>query len=55
MKTVRGILKMRADGLSMQAIADALNESGAPTKQGGVWHAVTIQKVLRVHEAKQAA
>jgi site-specific DNA recombinase len=55
MKTVRSILRMRAEGWSMQAIADALNESGAPTKQGGTWHAVTIQKVLRVHEARQAA
>lgn len=38
---------------SENGIADALNESGAATKQGGTWHAVTIQNVLRVYEAKR--
>jgi DNA invertase Pin-like site-specific DNA recombinase len=51
MKTVRSVLRMRAEGWSMQAIADALNQRGATTKRDGRWHAVTIQKVLRVHAA----
>lgn len=51
MKTVRRILRLRADGLSMQAIADAMNEAGAATKLGGTWHAVTVQKVLKIHAA----
>ncbi|MFL6446194.1 MAG: recombinase family protein [Bryobacteraceae bacterium] len=55
MKTVKRILRLRAEGLSMQAIADAMNEAGAATKRGGTWHAVTVQKVLRIHESKQAA
>jgi DNA invertase Pin-like site-specific DNA recombinase len=54
MKTVRAIQRMRVSGLSMQAIANALTESGAETKQGGRWHAVTIQKVLKIHEATAA-
>lgn len=51
MSIVQTILKMRSKGRSMQAIADALNQAGAPTKRGGRWHAVTIQKVLRIHES----
>jgi site-specific DNA recombinase len=50
METVRLILRMRSEGQSLQAIAGALNESGAATKQGGTWHAVTVQKVLRIHQ-----
>ena len=43
---------MRADRSRLPAwfkrrhIAAALNASKAPTKRGGRWHAVTIQKVL---------
>jgi hypothetical protein len=33
----------------MQAMADEMNGAGAPTKRGGFWHALTIQKVLRIH------
>jgi len=55
MKTVRVIQRMRADGSSMQGIADVLNESGAATKCGGTWHAVTIQKVLKIHEVREAS
>ena len=40
----------------MQAIADAMNAAGAATKRGGTWHAVTVQKVLKIHgEAMVAA
>jgi site-specific DNA recombinase len=42
MKTVKRILRLRADGLSMQAIADAMNQAGAATKRGGTWHAVAF-------------
>jgi site-specific DNA recombinase len=55
MKTVRRVLKLRSQGLSMQSIADALNQAGAATKQGGRWHAVTIQKILKIHTAPEAA
>jgi len=55
MKTVRRILRLRANGLSMQAIADEMNQAGEATKRGGNWHAVTIQKILRTHDSKQAA
>jgi len=47
MRTVRRIRRMRGTGMSMQKIADRLNASKVPTKQGGQWHAVTIQKILR--------
>ena len=39
----------------MQSIADAMNRAGAATKHGGKWHAVTIQKVLRIHALLEAA
>lgn len=50
METVRLILRMRSEGRSLQAIARALNEAGAATKQGGLWYAVTVQKALRIHQ-----
>lgn len=54
MQTVHTICRLRSQGRSMQFIADRLNESGASTKRGGKWHAVTIQKILRVHETSTA-
>jgi site-specific DNA recombinase len=53
MNTVRSIVEMRSS-LSLHAIADSLNQSGAPTKLGGKWYAVTIQNVLKVHKVTQA-
>jgi site-specific DNA recombinase len=44
--TIKRILRMRRSGLSMGRIADRLNNSGVPTKRGGKWYAVTIQKIL---------
>jgi hypothetical protein len=44
---------MWANGLSLHAIADSLNQSGTATKLGE-WYAVTVQNVLKVH-AKEAA
>lgn len=51
MATVRRIQEMRAAGLSLHKIADRLNEEGVPTKLGGRWYAVTVQKVLKIHAA----
>jgi len=47
MKTVRSIVRLREEGLSMQSIADEMNDTGTHIKLGGYWHAVTIQKFLR--------
>ncbi len=49
MATVRKIRRMRAEGLSLAKIAERLNRAKAPTKRGGKWHAVTVQKVLKIH------
>jgi hypothetical protein len=54
-KMVRSIPRTDIDGLSMQAIANGMNQAGPATKQGGGWHSMTIQKVLRIHDSKQAA
>ena len=44
---VRRIRRLRARGLSFRAIADALNQSGVPTAQGGArWYAATVRHVL---------
>ena len=37
----------RAEGLSMQRIADRLNAEGVPTALGARWYASTVQGVLR--------
>jgi DNA invertase Pin-like site-specific DNA recombinase len=46
--SVRGrIKKMRSQGRSLQAIADALNEKGIPTAHDGAkWHPSTVRAVL---------
>jgi site-specific DNA recombinase len=51
METVRTIRALRDAGQSLQGIANRLNDTGAATKRGGKWHAVTVQSVLRVHAA----
>jgi len=46
-RVVKRIEGMRAKGVSIRGIADALNEAGVPTAHGGArWHASTVQKVL---------
>jgi DNA invertase Pin-like site-specific DNA recombinase len=40
------IQAMREDGLTMQAIADQLNQDGTPTAQGGTWYPSTLKRVL---------
>jgi DNA invertase Pin-like site-specific DNA recombinase len=47
----RRIISMRSEGASLAAIAEALNEDGTPTAQGGArWHPSTIKKVTDVGE-----
>lgn len=44
---VRRVVDGRAAGLSLRAIADALNADGTPTAHGGSrWHASTVKGVL---------
>jgi DNA invertase Pin-like site-specific DNA recombinase len=46
-KTRERILQMRDSGLSLQAIADTLNEEGVPTaRKGARWHKTTVVSVL---------
>lgn len=45
--TVAMIVSLRTRGLSLRAIASALEREGRPTKKGGTWRAVTIHRVLR--------
>lgn len=50
-KVIKRIDKMREKGATFAAIADALNEDGVPTAQGGAkWWPATVKKVLeRAH------
>jgi DNA invertase Pin-like site-specific DNA recombinase len=41
------IHQLRAEGLTMQGIADLLNAEGEPTAQGGRWRPSTIDRVLK--------
>jgi DNA invertase Pin-like site-specific DNA recombinase len=44
---VAWIGRMRADGMSLQAIADALNEKGVPTLRGGArWRPSSVQSAV---------
>lgn len=44
---VEQIVRQRADGLSLRAIADRLNQSGVPTVRGGRrWYGTTVAGVL---------
>ncbi len=46
--SVRPIIEpMKADGLSLRKIADALHERPIPTARGGVWAAPQVGDVLR--------
>ena len=45
--TVDRLEALRAEGLSLRAIADAMNDEGVPTAQGGrCWHGNTVRQVL---------
>lgn len=41
------VLKLRAEGLGMKAIADQLNAAGRTTAAGGDWHAAQVQRILK--------
>ena len=45
--TVRQIFQWFADGLSLFAIAEKLQESGIPTKANKRWHHLTVNRILR--------
>ena len=49
--TVARILELRAEGATLQAIADTLTAEGRPTKRGGKWHPMTVRNVLVRAEA----
>ena len=43
----RSVVVKRSEGMTMQAIADRLNEDRIPTARGGVWQRGTIHALLR--------
>jgi len=45
-ETVRRIHRMRKQGSTLERIATTLNDKSVPTKRGGHWYPVTIQKIL---------
>ena len=49
--TVARILALRAEGRTLQAIADTLTAEGRPTKRGGNWYPATVRNVLVREEA----
>jgi hypothetical protein len=40
------MLELRAEGLTLRAIADRLTAEGIPTARGGMWAAATVRAVL---------
>ena len=46
-ETVARVLELRAEGLTLRAIADTLTADGIPTARGGQWAAATVQAVLK--------
>jgi site-specific DNA recombinase len=46
-KIITTILRLRKQRLSMQSIATHLNSNQVPTKNGGRWHASTIDYILK--------
>jgi len=40
------LLEMRASGMSMRKIVDALNERGVPSPTGGKWHLTSLHRVM---------
>jgi len=45
-ETVKAIFAMKADGMSLLAIANMLNADNVPTKRGGKWYAATVKYIL---------
>lgn len=50
--TYRRIIDMSGEGLSMNAIARALNDENVPTARGGKWYPSTVRAVLTSETAK---
>lgn len=49
-KLSAGIARMRAEGMTLQAIADRLNEDGVPTVRGGAaWRPSSVQAATGYH------
>ena len=40
------IRELRAAGVSLRQMADALNTEGLPSKRGGQWHPETLRRVV---------
>jgi site-specific DNA recombinase len=45
------VKKLRADGMTLQAVADELNARSIATKRGGRWHPTTVKNVLEYEAA----
>ncbi len=45
-KVAQTVHPLRAQGMSLRAIADALNTSGVPTARGGKWQPAQVSRVL---------
>ena len=45
-ETVDRMIELRAEGLTLRAIAERLTVEGIPTARGGVWAAATVRAVL---------
>ena len=50
--TVDRIMRRRAEGASLRAIAGELDQDGVHTKRGGAWRACTVAKVIARAEAR---
>ena len=51
-KTIRWMRQMQKAGKSLREIARVLNEKNVPTKNGGVWQANTVRKILVPREPR---
>jgi DNA invertase Pin-like site-specific DNA recombinase len=47
--TLQRVVALHTQGLSVRAIASALDAEGRRTKRGGRWHPTTIQRILSRH------
>jgi DNA invertase Pin-like site-specific DNA recombinase len=47
--------RLQAEGLSLSAMAERLNEMGIPTARGGSWHASTVRNVIQRLNSKAGA
>lgn len=48
---VKRVRELRAEGLTLQAIADQMTAEGIPTKRGGAWHPQTVSRIIKRAEA----